>query len=388
MEIRRIEGEEVPQAFYVASHAFMAGSRDMSWLDDPNRPEQTGFAVWEGGGLQATVVIEHYRARFGSEVVLPLGGIAGVACLAPARGRGYAGAGLRRALEHMRESGQVVSALFPFSWDYYRRFGWEWVGATRRYTARTASLPADGEAEHVRMARAAERAAVEACYAAFTQRYRGAFERDARQWNAILDDTEKEFVFTYLYDAGDGPEGYITYRGGRREHTGLREFVALTGRAQLGLLGVVRRQYMQWDKVGWSAPPDDALWSRYQHWDLETRVSPATQARVVDVPAALRAWKPAPEARGSLVLVLEDEAAPWNAGTWSVAFEGGAVEARPGRGEPDVSLDIQALSQAYFGTPGVPDLRAAERIVVHREAGYTALRDLLAGPPMWMNDSF
>lgn len=45
MEIRRIEGEEVPQAFYVASHAFMAGSRDMSWLDDPNRPEQDRKSV-------------------------------------------------------------------------------------------------------------------------------------------------------------------------------------------------------------------------------------------------------------------------------------------------------------------------------------------------------
>ena len=46
-----------------------------------------------------------------------------------------------------------------------------------------------------------------------------------------------------------------------------------------------------------------------------------------------------------------------------------------------VELDIQAISQAFFGTPNLEQVRAADRIRVHDESGYQALRSLLAGPP-------
>ena len=55
---------------------------------------------------------------------------------------------------------------------------------------------------------------------------------------------------------------------------------------------------------------------------------------------------------------------------------------------PQVSLDIQALSQAYFGTPDLDMVRRAGRLTVHDEKGYAVLRAALDGPPTWMNDEF
>jgi predicted acetyltransferase len=110
--------------------------------------------------------------------------------------------------------------------------------------------------------------------------------------------------------------------------------------------------------------------------------------RVVDVKAALEAWKPVQDVSGVTTIAIADETAPWNAGVWRVEGEGRSISVRPTSSEPDVSLDIQTFSQAFFGTPSVELLRAMGRIKVHREVGYGVFRDLLAGPPNWMNDDF
>jgi len=83
-----------------------------------------------------------------------------------------------------------------------------------------------------------------------------------------------------------------------------------------------------------------------------------------------------------------DESADWNTRTWRLNCEGRKVMVQPTDAAPQVSMDIQALSQAYFGTPDLDALRRAERLMVYNEPGYALLRAFLDGPPMWMNDDF
>jgi predicted acetyltransferase len=392
MEIRVLTKEEEKACFPLWSQAFEYGRREMSawedWPDDATEGGSYTCGVFDAEGLQATVLVNDYRVHLGPEVIVPMGGIGGVACLPASRGKGYAGACLQYALERMKETGHVVSTLFPFSWDYYRRFGWEWVGVDRKYAVPTRILRPDPETENVRAATPADRPAIADAYRQFATQFRGAVARNEKAWNAILDDRKDKFTYTYLYAQDEQPEGYLTYRGGKEEETWLREFICLTPRAQRGLLGLLRRHEMQVNKFAWSAPDSDPLWSHFFHWDIETKVKPVTQGRVVDVPAALRAWRPKRERRGAVTLAIQDESAPWNTGSWRVEFEGGEVSVRPTQDAAQVSLDIQALSQAYFGTPTADEIRAAERLMVHDEYGFAALRDLLDGPPMWINDDF
>ena len=55
---------------------------------------------------------------------------------------------------------------------------------------------------------------------------------------------------------------------------------------------------------------------------------------------------------------------------------------------PQIEMDIQQVTQAYFGSPTLDDLRRAERLTVHDERAYTCLQSLFHGPPMWTNDDF
>src|SRR5579871_4818857 len=310
MQIRTITTEEMREATYLSAQAFGRGARDpegkRQWWEEPDREEYTAYGVWDEEGLQTKVVVIHFQQQFGPDVVLPMGGIADVACLPAARGKGYAGACLKRSLEGMRENGQVVSTLFPFSWEYYRRLGWEWVGVNRRYTVKTRILQPDPGTEKVRVATQADRPSIRALYNDVAKRYRGMLVREKNRWNRLLNDSDSQYTYTYLYENAGRVEGYLTHRGNRREETGLDEFLTTTPAAQRALLGLLRRHEMQIEKFTWDGPADDSLWFVGYHWDLTTQIGPWTMGRVVDVVQALRAWKPASSEQGSVILGVQD----------------------------------------------------------------------------------
>ena len=389
MEIREFGPEEQERATYIGRQAFAHGSRGgSSWTDDPDCPTLTSLGVYDEGGMQARLNIIHYQVHLGADVTVPMGGIGGVSCLPASRGKGYVGALLKVTLERMHDLGMAISSLYPFSWDFYRKYGWEWVGTTRDYSVPTRICKPSGETEKVHAALPADRAKIEACYTEFAKRYRGMLTRDEKKWNATLKDTDENYTFAFLYEHDGKPEAYLMYRGGTGDNTYLNQFIALTPRARQAMLGLLRRHEMQTRKFTWRGPGNDALYHQLCHDDVETKVYPTTQGRIVDVQKALSAWKPNPEARGAVTIRVADEHADWNAGVWRVELEAGSVSVQRTDAIPQAALSIQALSQAYYGTPTVPEIRDAGHIEVHDESGYATLRALFDGPPMWTYDYF
>jgi predicted acetyltransferase len=388
MEIRPLGPDDFRQAAYLSQQAFGGGSADLSWLNSPNKPDRVQFGVFDEQGLQAKVAVNTYQVYLADRAVVPMGGLAGVASLPASRGKGYAGACIRYTLERMREAGQIVSMLFPFSIAYYQRFGWEWTGFCNTCSVPTRALQVSEETEYVRAAGPEDRPIIDGAYRAYARRLRGMIERTEKLWNRNLNDTDQHFTYTYLYERDGQVEGYLSFRSINREQTYLHDFLPLTRRAYLGLLGLLHRHEMQVDKFAWDVPHGDRLWYLVCPDEIETKISARTMSRLVDAPAALRAWQPDGGASGSVVLRIHDSAAPWNAGTWKVEFEGGQVEVGPTGESAQVEMDIRALSQIYFGAPSTAEVRAVGGMEVYDEAGYAALQALVAGPPMWINDFF
>ncbi len=389
MEIREVGPEDYERTVYLGRQAFAHGRRGgKSFLDDPNHPPMTILGAYDEAGLQARVSILHYQVHLGEQVIVPMGGIGGVSCLPASRGKGYVGALLDATLLRMRAEGQVISSLFPFSWEFYRRYGWEWVGTTREYSVPTRILKASAETEKVRAATPADRAKIEACYTQFAQQYRGMLVRDEKMWNDILKDEDEHFRYTYLYENEGVTEGYLSLHGGTDDATYIEEFVALTPRARQGMLGLLRRHDMQTEKFTWRAPGDDGLYHTLCHNDLETKMFPTTQGRIVDVAGAFTALRPERYKNPPFTMAVTDEHAPWNAGVWEVEVTDGNVMARKTDAEPQMSLSIQALSQAYYGTPDIAEIDNDEHFLIHDWTGYFGLCQLLDGPPMWTYDGF
>ncbi len=387
IEIRRVELEDLHQFTYLMAQAFQRGSKE--GIGEPSDwPQATIWGAWDGGKLRSAVTIEHYQVYLGDKVVAPMGGIAGVACLPADRGRGYAKTLLIRSLETMRENGQYVSALFPFSWDYYRQFGWEWVGVKKEYTIPTSVLQIAPDTVMVRAASEEDFPAIRNIYEQFSKRYRGMVQRDDRMWKSVLQSRDNKYTYSYILEDETQPGGYLVYRHEDGDTTSLREFIALTPQAMKAQLGLLHRLAMQIPNVRIKAASDDTLWMHRMHWDIQTKLSPVTMGRVTDVKVAFQSWTPNPSYSGRVTFLVRDVHAPWNDGVWQAQYENGECVIEKSAETPDVEMDIQTLSQMYWGAPTAPELRSGGRIVVNNEKGFRALEELTQGPPMCLFDSF
>ncbi len=392
LEIRILGQDDVEAVRFLMAQAFSLGDRPSDFPPDQANFPHVAYGAFDAGGVQASAVLLALKMHLGPDLIAPLGGVAGVASAPASRGRGYAAALIHKTLEAMRESGQYVSALNPFNWDFYRQLGWDWVGVGRTYTVSSRILRPDPETESVRTASAADTDAFRAVYRRHAGRYRGPLDRTEHDWETILAHTEKKYTFSFLYVRDGEPQGYIVLRALDRKLTRLREFVALTPEAYRALLGLLRRHAMQTESLEWAAPDDDPLWHHLMHFDVHTKIRPITQARIVDVPAALGALRAGLQEDGAglaghVNIAVRDEAAPWNDGIWRVEAADGAMRAQQGREAAAVEIGIQSLSQAFFGTP-LHRIREAAGLRVHDEGGYAMLRRMLAGPAFWMNDYF
>ncbi len=393
MEIRQLVGEEVDRQFYLWAQAFENGDRTMTeWRawDMANADRREVYGIFGEGGLEATFVNVGMEMHMG-ESILPISAVYGVAVLPAARGKGYASTGVRYLLERMRERGQWVSILEPFSWEFYGNLGYALVGAIRRYAVAPRLLKPSEDTAFVRAASPTgeDREKIVAAYTRMAGRYRGMIRRTEWEWGDILNDRPDFHTFNYVYERDGVVEGYLSHREGSREEMRLRELLCLTPRAQRGLLGLLRRMEMQTKKVAWYAPYDDLLWTHFYHWwELETKLKPLTMARIVDVQQALQAVRPDKSLTGKLILSVTDRDAPWNAGNWRIELADGHCTVTATTESPDVGLSIQTLAQAYCGTPTLHDLCRAEQVVIHERSAFDLLGSLLDGPPYWVNDTF
>jgi predicted acetyltransferase len=391
VEIRRLEQSELELALPMWSQAFDKGERSMDeWREMEQRfgDRNVTYGLFDAAGLQATVLITDCKVSHGPDILIPLGGVSGVACLPAGRGKGYAGDAVRYVLERMKEAGQVTSALEPFSWRFYQNLGWDWTGVRRRYCVPSRVLRSDPETECVRAATPADRSRIVDLYTEFSGRYRGMLVRTASDWDHVLNDRKKEYAYSFLYEKDGRVEGYLVFYGWKEEETRIREFLTLTPRAQRALLGLLRRHEMQVKKFAWNAPENDLLWNQLVDWDLESKLVPLQMARIVDLPAALSFLRPPAEHNSRVNVAIRDANAPWNDGVWRISVEARHVEVRRTQEPAQVEMDIRQAAQAFFGSPTLDDLRLSDRLTVHDEAGYACLQTLFAGPPMWINDSF
>jgi predicted acetyltransferase len=383
VEIRELNEGDLAAWVRIGAQAYRRGD-----LGDamPRWPEGgfTRLGLFEDGQQVAQCHLWDYEIYFGARRV-PMNGVASVACLPLARGKGYTEALLSHGLRHMRERGQPLSMLHAFLVGLYRPMGWEWVGSARNYTLPLSCLPAGLEPRHVRLAGPEDAATLRDLYDAEAVRYRGMLVRSLLWWQGRLEATTGYTNYFYLYDPGT-PQGYLYLH--LRDPASVRELYARTPEAYRALLGVLRRHKAQLDRFTWRAAPDDPLWHYAAHWDLKVEWSPPYSARVVDLAAALQAGV-APEApNGRCVVRIVDRQASWNDGGWEITAEDGTVSARKTSAEPHVACDIGAWSQLTFRDPDAEALRRAGRLEVFDEAGYAWL--MAAFPPAlcWTNDGF
>lgn len=318
--------------------------------------------------------VETYPIAIGDRT-LSCGGVGAVGTLAEQRQSGAASNGMEALLHEMRREGHAVACLYAFRESFYRSFGYESCGWRWLLKAPVHRLPkVPCELPVVRID-PDEIGRLDDCYNAFIRARSGSSVRDARLWRHRLG-KKPPMVFAI----GDPIEAYCW--GTMESFWGelsIGECAWSSGRGYESLLGFIRGWASNQTTVSWCEPPDSPFLAGYLDQGVSADVHRPSMFRVLDVAAVLAGIRT--EATGSITLAVEDDLVPENAGPWTMECGPDGSQVSRG-GEPDLLLDIRALTQIVLGQPSVNDLIRHEKVTIHKLENLALLNEAFSPRPV------
>lgn len=246
-----------------------------------------------------------------------MGGIAGVATWPEYRRQGFVGKLLVHMLDEMRKKGQTISFLHPFSYGFYRKYGWETYTEHKTYSIQTAQLP-PRIAYNGRIERVSGYESIYDVYEAYAQKYNGTLARTKTWWKYRIR-VEKPSQIAVYRDANGEVQGYLIYEVKQKELK-VDELVCLTGEANAALWSFIAQHDSMIEKVTITVPIDDHVTDMLPDPRIKQEVVPYTMGRIVNVEAFLAQYPfLAGDQTDSFNLQISDEHAPWNNGCFEVS---------------------------------------------------------------------
>lgn len=248
-------------------------------------------------GLVSCLTVIPSKLRIGASIV-PVGGIAGVATIPTHQRQGYGGLLLSATVGALAdELSYPAAALFPYSYGFYRKFGWETASRSATWSGPASCLPRNSEAEDVRPVRqesGQDQAAIHRLHEMETSAQTGGFQRDQRRWKVI--ETLTPARQSVVYERSGEVEGYLFFESRAKENPPsliIHEMHGSTDRARRGLIGFLARYEAESLHIEWDSSPENlSLFGLFSLDHLEgarpqVSLHPGMMFRLVDLAAAL-----------------------------------------------------------------------------------------------------
>ncbi len=369
MEVRLLQAGERFEADMISTVAFHGRIEDIGKAKEKSAQSTVeDWGAFDGGGRMAARIINNrYLFRLDGHTVRA-GGIGAVSTLPEYRGQGAIRDIFGRLLPAAYENGELLSALYPFSHAFYRRFGYEtvcWRGDYEAEPAVFGEYRFSGTAELWKPGDPAE---------PFTE----IFNRCAAEYNlsALRDDGMtgehlggeywKDRKFAYLLRQEGRPAAYLIFQDLRHDPGAILEVrdLAWDGREGLNaILGFLARFTSDYGTVRFYLPREIELLSILHSPDAYGVRRTARQdfmLRAVNVPRLLEIIKKPADCR-FVIRVTGDAQIPGNNGTWAV--EGNA--ASPAEEAPDLTVSVQAFAQLAAGAVSLSEALYRPDVAVH-----------------------
>jgi predicted acetyltransferase len=314
-EIRTPRPEEMDDVLGVMCEAFQlpfATARKL-FYKDPYFDASNKRVLIEDGIVASCLSIIPARMWFG-EALVDVAGIANVATLQAHRGRGCASCLLTDTISLLKDRGFGVAALLPYSYDFYRPFGWEIGGVQYRVRTHVSLIRPFIEIRFVRPAVPSDQAEVADLYAFNSLHQTGRCERNEKRWSHLFDHVRFKAVFKR-----SELEGYAFYElenatGGPKKLS-ILELVARNLSAQRGLLSFLASRHTDiqeieltgsWTDVEKSGLSMHACASGQVGTTMETL--PGPMFRIIDLQKLMIALKPNFTGfSGSAIFAIDDQ---------------------------------------------------------------------------------
>ncbi|MBS4177247.1 GNAT family N-acetyltransferase [Lederbergia citrea] len=350
MNVIKLTQEYFREAIEMSMYAFQY-ELSQEQIDErlKSMKSQNILGIIEGEKLAAKLYILPFKIiQNGKE--FNMGGVAGVATYPEFRRRGYVKELLNKALEDMKEKGQVISMLSPFYIDFYRKYGWELFVEYQLISLEKEDLiNRSGESYGwiKRYKKGEFYEDLNTVYEKFSLNYSGMLVRSEEWWKkSVLNNFSPA-----IYFSDDGhPQGYILYKIENRKME-VKEFIVLNHQARLALWRFICQHDSMLDKLEIRLPMNEQLPFILKNPNVKREVKPYFMARIVDVEKYLQAYPFINPGTKSVIFKVIDEHAPWNEGKYVITTSGVTkiADGSDNENQPYLVLSINSLTALLLG---------------------------------------
>ncbi|WP_239256971.1 GNAT family N-acetyltransferase [Listeria ilorinensis] len=316
-----------------------------------------------------------------------MGGLTGVGTYPEYANLGLMHQLMRRSLKDMRERGQSVSYLFPYSIPYYRRKGWEIISDKMTFTIKDTQfpniVPVSGMVERTNY----DDPDVLLTYRQFANKRHGTLIRDELSWEEYFRWEKEELVAGVYYNERHEPEGYLFYWIAD-DVFHMKEMIYLTQEARHGLWNFVTAHYSMVTEVKGRTYTNEPIAFLLEDSEIVETIQPYYMARIVDVVRFLSQYpflvRPGEK---NFHFVVEDPLLEWNQGIFGLEFVDGQVKMLKEPIGPAVVLNIQTLTTMFFSYKRPRYLAKIGRVQADSDV-IRQLEDLIPAEAPYFSDYF
>ena len=371
MQYRPIHRDEWEAAERISSIAFWypidpVKIRESVEKDPDMTHETTRAAIDEQGKLVAKIELIPFHIWFDGQQA-GMGGIGGVASRPETRRGGHIRRLMTEALAEMNEQGMTFSYLYPFSYAFYGKFGYDPSAGFARITAPLEPLlacPVEGEL--IEYYPGEPVAPFMQVYDSFAQSRNLLVVRDEARFKYHLKhDPEASGVFTWLYRSADGtPKGYITYTQGPDNGMDVKDMAWTDKEGLVGLMGLMGRFTGNKARVRMPVLPGfvpEVFWKNLHVIKSEEQFGGMN--RIVNAERAFALCRK-PWFSGSCTVEVQDATCPWNTGSYRIEWGDGGQQVTRTRQPGDIVLTANALSAMVTGRLTLQELGMLDQVEI------------------------
>jgi predicted acetyltransferase len=303
--------------------------------------------------------------------------VGAVCTLADFRQRGIAGQMLAYALKSLRDEGICTSSLWPASYEYYRKFGWEIGGEVRSYSADSEVYAGIGNPDMARGASPADLETIKQVYEFHALNYNCCTKRSDEWWKQIIriDDflhleTQSGRGGIVSIDDEGRISGYCIYEvqvGDEAKSVAVKEIVSLepdSRRNMLARLAAIDPEA----KVTFASPVDDSFFHELTNpRQVGATVRATFMFRIIDPEQAIKRLQPFEDVSCHFTLAVDDPVFKHSC-EFGVEVDGGRVSTgNPAYGSR-IQMDVQTLAKLYSGYYTVIDAWNLGKIQIKGDA--------------------
>jgi predicted acetyltransferase len=339
----------------------------------------------EQGKLASQIMATPFSVDFHG-ISYPMAGIGFVASYPEYRSQGRIDRIMARILEDCNEQGIILSYLAPFSFPFYRRYGYEYVFERMVY-----DVPAHEWADSPKVTGTIQRLpwaeakdVIHEIYHAMPRHKKGALQR-ADWWETIKFTYRKPYTFAIYRDATGQATGYLIYTIQEGKFI-IEEWGYLNIEAYHGLNRLIVSHADSVARIIYQPGFDNDIRQAIAAKPMaHYQVRPDMMARVVNVKGFLEDYPFTYQQDGAFAIAIqEDKYAPWNNGIYEVAIKDGqhSVEKVAHTQLPMLKATPQRFVQLFMGYQTIETMVFLEQLAADDAAIASIKYNLPTGKPI------